>query len=327
MSTELVYEKVLAGLCAEAGLGIDEVGDGTGLFGVIARRVRGDMIGWSTAKGYASVVRWGLRRARRPTDAFDRSWARLRGSVPRRSHRRRSTRRCRITPELVATLRQFAALRDRRSRAAMAVNLFHASALFGLRPCEWSSASWDDAARHRLVVRNAKAAATIMEHGPFAGRLWVRGNGSERTLELTAEGVGAGVADLVDEVLRAEREVPWSQHRSAIWDAFKRLVRAAVERGLIEPKYRHLTIYSARHQFAADAKRSMSVTAGEVAAVMGHCTVRTAVSGYGRRVAGGSFRAMVRPVPESVALVRNLTLRRSRPAPRAAIPGLAPGGP
>lgn len=61
------------------------------------------------------------------------------------------------------------------------------------------------------------------------------------------------------------------------------------------------TLYSARHQFSADAKRSgMSKT--EIAACMGHQSPETASSHYGHRTAGRS-PVRVSPSAENIALV------------------------
>ena len=200
----------------------------------------------------------------------------------------------------------------------------------GLRPCEWSAARWADKERTRLVVRNAKAVERVMEHGPFAGRLWRRANGAERVLVLTDVAVAQGVQDVVDAAMAAERSYPWSRRRSSIWRAFKTLVRGARVRGLIEARHRDLTLYSARHQFAADMKRSARVEEGEVAAAMGHVAVRTAVGGYGRRIMGRTMAPLIRADAASVAAVRSLRMPRapgqSPTAPRPA-PTAQPGGP
>ena len=169
-----------------------------------------------------------------------------------------------------------------------------------------------------------------MEHGPFAGRLWRRANGTERVLVLTDVAVAQGVQDVVDAAMAAERSYPWSRRRSSIWRAFKTLVRGARGRGLIEARHRDLTLYSARHQFAADMKRSARVEEGEVAAAMGHVAVRTAVGGYGRRIMGRTMAPLIRADAASVAAVRSLRMPRalgqSPTAPRPA-PTAQPGGP
>lgn len=312
MTTEDVYGKVFARLLTQAGLRGAEPDIGTRLCKHIAHRVALSQISWSTAKQYASAVRWWLRKEGHGTADFDFVWAETRTLSGRAKGPRKSTRRVRISGDVVVTLRRLATFRQARS-FEVAASLFYASTLLGLRPCEWANARWADASRTRLIVRNAKAASVVLEHGPFAGRLWVRGNGTERCLKLTKEGVAAGLQNLVDEVISNEKAMPWARYRGAIWRSFKTLVRVATEREMIPRKYRNLTLYSARHQFAADAKKAMNVGGGEVAAAMGHSAVRTAVSGYGRRIAGGSFAPSALPDLDSVVAVRNRALRLSRP--------------
>lgn len=313
MKTKMIYAQVFQRLLAQSGVQDVFADSGAELCRFLSARVARGEISWSTAKQYASAIRWRLRQQGIGTDAFDDVWGEAR-QVPRSAKRKRkSTRRVRITPDVVAALESQSAVKGQPS-FGVAVALFYASILLGLRPCEWSSARWADRDRTRLIVRNAKAASTVLDHGPFAGRLWVRGNGAERCLKITSDGVEAGVQDLVDRVIANEKKLPWATHRHGIWRSFKKLVREGVRKGTIPQKHRHLTIYSARHQFAADAKKVMDVGAGEVAAAMGHNAVRTAIGGYGRRIAGGTFKPAAKPDDASVQAVRSRVLRRSRPS-------------
>ncbi|MGZ8160209.1 MAG: hypothetical protein ACXWT4_15560, partial [Methylobacter sp.] len=72
-----------------------------------------------------------------------------------------------------------------------------------------------------------------------------------------------------------------------------------------------ICLYSARHQFAADAKKSgLSKTA--IAALMGHASQETAATHYGRRTAGrGGFR--VTADKADVARVQTLNAKRLDP--------------
>lgn len=310
MSTAAVYRKLVSRLEAHAGAAVLD-DEGQAVCTYLGRRLTADTLGWSTAKQYASAVRWTLREAGRGTRAFDRGWANLRPTVTRRTTlRRKSSRRTQVTQDVIEAVLAMAAVREEPSFRA-AAGLFSAGVLLGLRPCEWAGARWEDASRRSLVVRNAKAASRLMQHGPFAGRMWQRANGEERVLVLTEAGIAGGIQAVVDTVIASERAYPWAQRRSTIWRAFKVMVRAAIIRGLISTKHRHLTIYSARHQFAADAKRSMAVGAGEVAAAMGHRAVRTAITGYGRRVVGRSNQPVARPTPQTQGAVKSLDLPRA----------------
>lgn len=329
--TTALYEQVARRLAAWCGRTDITGDDGLAACDVLGQRLAEERICWSTAKQYASAVRWALRRDGRTADVFDEGWDAVRARGLRPRSRRRPARRSRIEPSVVEAIEAMAEAAD-RPLARTASALFTAGLILGLRPCEWAGARWADRARTRLVIRNAKATRRVMEHGPFVGRLWVRANGTERVLCLTAEGRAAGVREVVDRAIEAETARPWGRGRSSIWRAFKGLVRDACARGLVPARHRDLTLYAARHQFAADMKRWRSVSDGEVAAAMGHVAVRTAVSGYGRRMAGGLRPPLVAADARSVAAVRSRALPRApqaRPAVAVAAPtgGARPSGP
>ena len=318
MDTETTYTRIVTRLAVGTGHPDIRWDGGVSACVFLAKEVAAKSIAWSTAKQYASAVRWELRRHGGSTAAFDLGWAHLRSLAPRHARRRVPVRRTRITPAVVDAIRTLAEVRDPPSFAS-AVAFFEAGLMIGLRPCEWAGARWEDEARSRLVVPNAKAAFRVMEHGPFAGRLWLRANGAERVLVLTDAAGPAGLRDVVDRAMAAERSYPWAIRRSSIWRAFKCLVRGACDRGLIAKRHAKLTLYSSRHQFAADMKRSADVGGGEVAAAMGHVAVRTAVAGYGRRSSGRTFAPLIKADAGSVAAVLSRTLPRA-PAQRPAHP-------
>lgn len=322
MKTAKVYEQVVSRLLEKVRQSdlVEDGGEALGRY--LAERIALGKITWATAKQYASAVRWQLRRDRLSTDPFDTSWQAARPLSANAKRSRPSNRRSRISSETVATLRELAAVRDGNGHR-IAVALFHATVLFGLRPCEWASATWGNDERTILVVANAKTASRVMDHGPFAGRLWVRGNGTTRRLILSPEGIASGAQSLVDEVIRNEARMPWQKHRSSLYRSFRDLVKEARRRDALPRRLEHLTIYSARHQFAADAKKTMNLMGGEVAAAMGHSSARTAITGYGKRMRGGAFSPAAWPDQQSVAAVRNVAVRTGKQAAnRAPAPGL-----
>lgn len=67
---------------------------------------------------------------------------------------------------------------------------------------------------------------------------------------------------------------------------------------------KNITLYSARHQFSANAKFS-SKTKSEVAALMGHAVDATATIHYGKKVYGNSM-LKVQPVAEQVKSVKQI---------------------
>lgn len=71
-----------------------------------------------------------------------------------------------------------------------------------------------------------------------------------------------------------------------------------------------ISLYSFRHQFAADYKKA-GYTKSELAALMGHAADDTASRHYGRKVAGRKGRGLVRPLVEEVNTVR----KTSKPSP------------
>ncbi|NJM82272.1 MAG: hypothetical protein HC844_07085 [Tabrizicola sp.] len=322
MKTATVYAKAVSVIERQTGTPLSEDGGKAAALFLLCRVERREIV-WSTAKHYASAVRWFLRLRLSGVSAFDEVWAAARSVRPTAKRGKRPSRKARITAETLRSLLALASVRDGGSHRA-AVSVFHASTLFGLRPCEWATATWADEAKRVLVIANAKTASRVMLHGPFTGRLWVRGNGSVRRLVLTEEGIAAGVREVVDSVLEAERQWPWQAHRFSLYHAFRSVVREASKRGEIPARLSRLTIYSARHQFASDAKKALDVSSGEVAAAMGHSAVRTAVASYGRRSNGGSFAPVARPDAASVAAVRDLRLRPALPVPRAVPAGPSP---
>jgi len=102
-----------------------------------------------------------------------------------------------------------------------------------------------------------------------------------------------------------------------------------------------ITLYTARHQFAADAKKA-GLSRVEIAALMGHASPETATAHYGRRRHGrdsvgvnmrhdnGSmpnnrrpgFRVPVWPHPDDVQAVQDIVDRKARKAVPA--PGMGP---
>lgn len=67
---------------------------------------------------------------------------------------------------------------------------------------------------------------------------------------------------------------------------------------------RHITLYSTRHQFSANAKSS-GFSRAEIAAMMGHAVDITATIHYGRKQAGNE-QISVTPLDEDVSRVRNV---------------------
>lgn len=164
-----------------------------------------------------------------------------------------------------------------------------ASRLVGVRPSEWRTGGLIEVDGELVFrVRNAKTT-----NG--------RGNGTDRMLRLT----GASPEDVehIDDMLymlvefEKEPGYRFERHLRQLGDYMRTVTRKSLGKRASYP-----TLYSLRHQFAADAKSSY--TQSEVAALMGHGVDVTATIHYGRR-ASGQGAVKVAPLPAQVATVRN----------------------
>jgi integrase len=174
-----------------------------------------------------------------------------------------------------------------------------AGLLTGLRPSEWANAKMTDhGGEPALVVKNAKA-TNKRAHGPNRTVLLGGLTDSERAL------IGAHV----------RRAVEWQQaDRFAGFYHGCAAVLARSCRQIWPKRDKYPTLYSARHQFSADAKAS-GLLPEEIAALMGHAVDNTATKHYGRKSAGVEM-LRVRPDPAEVARVRQaFTMRHAPPSP------------
>jgi integrase len=177
-----------------------------------------------------------------------------------------------------------------------------ASRFTGLRPCEWEDAGLTDAdGRPCLIVRNAKAT-----NG--------RGNGSYRTLDLSKASIANinALYDMMEMLEGYEADLGFSALQERLADYMKRATRSCFGR-----RKKYPTLYSLRHQFVADAKRSGHSQA-EVAAMLGQASDETATRHYARAVSGESA-VNVAPIAAEVSRVRKKAreYRRTKsPSPR-----------
>lgn len=145
--------------------------------------------------------------------------------------------------------------------------------LTGLRPQEWLHAELGTAeGEPALIVRNAKS-TNGRAHGPT------------RTLLLSA------LAQEEIETIRShiQRAKTWAGMDQ--FDDFYEgcaLTLYYVNRKLWPRRQKHVTLYSCRHQFTANAKASGFSTA-EIAAMMGHRVDTTATRHYGKKAAGNEL--------------------------------------
>jgi integrase len=182
------------------------------------------------------------------------------------------------------------------------------SMLTGLRPQEWARAQVQEVrGEPALVVVNAKA-TNGRAHGPT------------RTIML------GGLSALELDLVRRHSD------RARMWDGmgqFQELYEGCAQtlhqlcRRLWPRRSKHVTLYSCRHQFSANAKAS-GFSREEVAALMGHAVDTTATTHYGKKLAAQEI-SRVRPLPEDVQRVilksqEDAGRRPNEPQPKAKAP-------
>ena len=207
-----------------------------------------------------------------------------------------------IEPEVLdAIVRSLISRRSERARRL--ADILISMVVTGLRPSEFSTARLTDGVVRTLIVNNAKYAADTAEKPG-------RGNGPSRELVIDER----ASPQIVGAIIRA---LDWCHGRD--WSSlapnanalFRATIKKLVSRREIGSKWQRLRIYDCRHQFSANAKEHLDLLAGEVAAAMGHRSVVTAVSHYGRRRFARSGAAMVRPSEKSVADVSEKSKMRA----------------
>lgn len=164
-------------------------------------------------------------------------------------------------------------LKEHRSRWSFPTMLWiQAAVLTGLRPMEWQSAQVQrilDTGELSLTVKNAK-----QTNG--------RANGESRTLVLGE--MSTAEHTIIDTHLQMVGNVV---HRN-LWGEYYRECRNTLyrtTRAIWPNRKSYPTLYTGRHQFSANAKRS-GLTKLEVAALLGHSSVETAAHHYGKKRSG-----------------------------------------
>jgi hypothetical protein len=179
-------------------------------------------------------------------------------------------------------------LLSKESKLAQATVVWLAAGtITGLRPCEWYGTRVKEHGdgKRILIVPNAKNT-----NG--------RANGDFRTLDLTA--LEPKPFALVKRHMAFVAEFPSADALRRAYHSCRKLLHKAT-RQLWPHREKYTTLYTARHQYCADAKRVLS--RAEIASLMGHASSRTNAVHYARRISGQSgFR--IRPNPTEVARVR-----------------------
>src|SRR5260363_7481 len=153
------------------------------------------------------------------------------------------------SPHMSSDIRLHASVRASRTALWLA-----AAAVTGLRPCEWRTAQLNEDAT-QLIVQNAKAT-----NG--------RANGASRTIAIRPEDAASIQAHLASIHELLARGYPFAHIHQCCSIALNRACKALWG---TDPAKRY-ALYSARHQFAANAKATTSQQ--EVARLLGHHSIR-----------------------------------------------------
>ena len=163
------------------------------------------------------------------------------------------------------------------------------SVITGLRPIEWKNAMYFlHEGAPALKILNAKAT-----NG--------RGNGESRILLL--QDVPINDLKIIKDHLNNTRTFVGMDEYEYFYRGCAIALYKACRRCWPKRK-RHITLYSTRHQFSANAKSS-GFSRVEIAAMMGHAVDITASIHYGKKIAGNETIS-ISPVASEVSSVRNV---------------------
>lgn len=276
-------------------------------------------IGLATFKQYASAIRWcleqdGLEDALR---GFDLELEGMERPDPKKRHVLKF-----VPPDVGAAVIGLAYRSKRKYSRHLAV-LLCCTLATGLRPKEWSTASLIEVedGPFRLRVPNGKFVPVGTVNRRSTMPTARRGNGPFRELVFDgsveeAEALKADILELFD----LEQDEPWERCQKGLRRELLKCLHELVDKGVIQRLFSRLTIYSFRHQAAADAKVVHGTHSGGAAALLGHASARTAVDSYGRRHLGRSG-VMMRPSAASVKAVDNLTVPTPPSVPQEPLRG------
>lgn len=146
-----------------------------------------------------------------------------------------------------------------------------ANIIVGLRPVEWRYA--------QLNISDEAMVLTVSNAKNTNGR----SNGSIRTLNLaniSSNEMNLIRSQLNEAKLHATDDLSWNKYYAGVRSAIYRITRE-----ILPSKRTYPSLYTSRHQFAADAKSS-GLSKVEIACLMGHAADDTSGSHYGKRKHG-----------------------------------------
>lgn len=229
--------------------------------------------------------------------------------LPKTSRKKSGLKSKKVLSEVLAALVQTLNRRIGTYKGAQdTLNVVQATLLTGLRPNEWANAAIGChllTGRPVLQVRNSKHS-----NG--------RANGKHRSMfiDQLTQTERKRICDAIKAFEHAITSAQIKKKIKALQYEIAQARAAAASQPDISRATKevlsHVTIYSFRHQFVADAKRALTGTPNHavvLAALLGHNSVETAPMHYGRRRHGGVQGLKVLPTPESVAAVQQVSVR------------------
>jgi len=204
-----------------------------------------------------------------------------------RSNRTSRQKQKKISQEELVEILSELSLRDSKYSDILA-NWIYTGIMTGVRPIEWHAST---------MIYNENGTFLEIQNAKHSQR---RANGRFRTLRLTQmNSAEIAAIDKQVQTLSGVDEEIFTLHYKACSDLLYRVCRK-----LWPTKSKYPTLYSARHQFSANAKKG-SMNKKEVAALMGHANEDTATLHYGKKRAGLDGALKVSPLDEQVGTVRD----------------------
>ncbi|MCX9157927.1 hypothetical protein OPU71_17520 [Niveibacterium sp. 24ML] len=263
-----------------------------------------------TWRVYKAAALWGLERYKdRDDDSIERLSSVGSKGLPPRSRRTSGAKSKGVSIEAQSAV--LAVLDTMQGRgcgtARRLADMLIASLAVGLRPGEWASS--------QLVRLPGEPAALVVQNSKATNG---RGCGVERIIlvdELSPSATSAieRVIGFMHREARTDHELQraMSRLRSLLRSVRKRAAQGMT--GRAKSQCLGLCLYSCRHQLIADAKCS-GMAQPQIAALVGHRSPDTASEHYAHSSQGQS-PLVVRPSPETVAAVREVTARQRPKSP------------
>lgn len=178
-----------------------------------------------------------------------------------------------------------------RFRAALWIQ---ATIITGLRPTEWGNTRWTEVNGVKaLVVHNGKH-TNGRAHGETRTLIFSRAN-ADQLLAVESQ------IDLVAQAMSVSK-AEYNRLYESVRKAISRETRRLWPRRSKSPLP---TLYTARHQFAANGK-AYGHSLEAMAALMGHATNETATHHYARASSGDANRCVVDPALEEISRIRRV---------------------